>query len=139
MWRGDGDRSRPHGKSYLLPCITGDQLDRRRVSSGAVIQNSTMFVFASVSICGVTCSNNGYGSSAMTLDIGDALVIEAPCFVVYSYLAYASDNVLRHGDMETWRIKIFITDGQSECDQRNKFLDTLRNNYEYKFSHFTAR
>jgi hypothetical protein len=50
---------------------------------------------------------------------------------VYSYLAYASGSDLRHRDKESWRIKIFITDSQSECDPRNKFLDTLRNNYEY--------
>jgi len=59
---------------------------------------------------------------------------------VYSYLAYAFGNDLRHGDgdMDSWRIKIFITDSQSECDPRNKFLDMLRNNYEYNFP-FTVR
>jgi hypothetical protein len=36
--------------------------------------------------------------------------------------------------MESWRIKIFTTDSQSEWDPRNKFLDTLRNNYEYNFT-----
>lgn len=40
--------------------------------------------------------------------------------------------------MESWRIKIFITDSQSECDPRNKFLDTLRKNYEYNFPFYCA-
>jgi hypothetical protein len=34
------------------------------------------------------------------------------CRVLYSYLAYASGNDLRQGDMESWRINIFITDSQ---------------------------
>jgi hypothetical protein len=54
------------------------------------------------------------------------------------YLAYASGNDSWHGSIENWGIKIFITDSQSECDPRNKFLDTLRNNYEYNFP-FTVR
>jgi hypothetical protein len=37
-----------------------------------------------------------------------------------------------------WRIKIFITDSKSECDPRNKFLDTLRNNYEIQFPIYCA-
>ena len=65
-------------KSYLFPCLTDDQLDRRKVISGLGTQHSTLFIFASVGICGVTCPNNGPSTSFMTLDIGDAHVIEAP-------------------------------------------------------------
>jgi hypothetical protein len=46
MLKGDGDKSRPQGKSYILPCLSDDQFDRRRVISAPVTQNSTMFVFA---------------------------------------------------------------------------------------------
>lgn len=41
---------------------------------------------------------------------------------MYSDLADASGNDLRHGELED-TVKIFITDSQSECDPRNKFLD----------------
>jgi hypothetical protein len=37
-----------------------------------------------------------------------------------------------------WKMKICIIDSQSECDPRNKFLDTLRNNYEIQFPIYCA-
>jgi hypothetical protein len=70
MVTGRGRKS----KSYVLPCLIDDQLDRRRVISGPVTQNSTMFL-------PVPLPARSYRSStsALTLDIGDAHVIEAPC------------------------------------------------------------
>jgi hypothetical protein len=93
MLRGDGDKSRPQGNSYLLPCLSDDQLDGRRVISVPVTQNSTMFVFALST---------------------SAILHRRPSCARTLLMRLARD--LRHVDMESWSLKdeIFTTDSQSE-------------------------